>query len=38
MRQNLYFSDFFQVKTNYGHYNEDSTRRVIVREIAASGT
>ena len=38
VRQNLYFSDFFQVKPNNEHYEEDSTRRVIVHEITASGT
>ena len=38
MRQNLYFRNFFQVKQNYYPYKEDSTRRVSVYEIAASGT
>ena len=38
IRQNLYFSDFFQIKPNYEHYKEDSTRCVIVHEIAALGT
>ena len=35
MRQNLYFSDFFQVKPNYEHCKEDSTRCAIVHDIAA---
>ena len=38
IRQNLYFSDFFQIKPNYEHYKEDSTRCIIVHEIAALET
>ena len=38
VRQDLYFSDFFKIKPNYEHYKEDSTRCVIVHEIAALGT
>ena len=37
--QNLYFSDFLHVNPNYVHDEEkDSTRGVIIRGIAASGT
>ena len=32
------FSRFFSSKTKQLHYKEDSTRRAIVHEIAASGT
>ena len=35
---NLYFPDFAQIKTNDEHYKEDSTRPVIVHEVAALRT
>ena len=34
----FFFFFFFEVKQNYQHYKEDSTRRVIVHEIMVSGT
>ena len=38
MRQNLFFSDIFQIKPNYEYCTEDSNRRVIEHEVAALGT